>query len=165
MTTIAYGKHTESNERTRSAIRKVNEMNSLGMTKDQYAAHIAMEAKKRFIQIIGSYRQVEVTTRSTGSGVLARCAERLGYSVPEIIGYQRNKGLVIARHIAVAEVYVECPQLSLPQIGRLFGGRDHSSILYIVKKMGVHISQTHQERAYTEQRRDAYYGVSPSQAA
>jgi chromosomal replication initiation ATPase DnaA len=37
----------------------------------------------------------------------------------------------------MAEIYVQCPGMSLPEIGRMFGGRDHTTVIHAIKKLGV----------------------------
>lgn len=66
-------------------------------------------------------------------------AERFGLRYEDIIGKRRMREIVMARQAAMARAYVERPDLSLPQIGRLFGGKDHTTVLHAAKKMGVHV--------------------------
>lgn len=82
--------------------------------------------------------------RKSIKDVIAYHANLSGFSYSEIVGPRRNKKLVVVRHQAMADAYVLCPHLSLPSIGQAFGGRDHSSVWWAVKKMGVHHSQTSQ---------------------
>jgi chromosomal replication initiation ATPase DnaA len=62
-----------------------------------------------------------------------RCAE-LGWSFTVIIGPQRRDKVVEVRHQLMWEIS-ERFRISLPQIGRLFGGRDHSTALYAIRKV------------------------------
>ncbi|WP_354542341.1 helix-turn-helix domain-containing protein [Rhizobium alvei] len=57
-----------------------------------------------------------------------------GITVSEVRGPCRDATLVRARHEAIYEVRRQT-SFSLPQIGRWFGGRDHSSILSAVRKI------------------------------
>lgn len=57
--------------------------------------------------------------------------------VPEhLLSNRRCKSIVKARHLAIQLVAHSrhCEALSLPDIGRLFGGRDHTSILHACRK-------------------------------
>ncbi len=72
-------------------------------------------------------------------------AQAHGVTLGEMDGPRRERRIVNARHEAMARVYVECPELSLPEIGRMFGGRDHTTALWAVKRMGVH-RQDHIEK-------------------
>jgi len=71
--------------------------------------------------------------------IIAEEAASAGLSVADIKGPRRTRVVAFARHAAMARVYMERPDLSLPQIGRLFGGRDHTTVLHAVKRMGVHV--------------------------
>lgn len=52
----------------------------------------------------------------------------------DLTGKSRQRQVAQARHIAMA-LCREHLQLSLPEIGRAFGGRDHTSVLYSVRKV------------------------------
>jgi hypothetical protein len=68
--------------------------------------------------------------------IIAEVAQRHRISAAEITGVSRRCALVAARHEAIAETYVRRPDLSSVQIGRLFG-RDHTTILHVIRKAGV----------------------------
>ena len=57
------------------------------------------------------------------------------FTLADIKGPRKWRRLALARQIAVYEVYKQRPDLSFPQIGRIFGGRDHTTILHAVRKM------------------------------
>lgn len=65
-------------------------------------------------------------------------AARTGVPAQRILGGGTAKHIVAARHEAIAEAYLARPDLSLSALGKLFGDRDHSTILYAVKRMGVY---------------------------
>lgn len=50
---------------------------------------------------------------------------------------RRGRRYVTPRHIAMYEVHLQRPDLSYPQLGRLFGGRDHTSCLFAVRKIAA----------------------------
>lgn len=58
-----------------------------------------------------------------------------GVTVADIKGKRRHVVLVRPRHVAIYEVWRQRKDLSLPVIGRHFGGRDHTTILNSVKKI------------------------------
>lgn len=62
-----------------------------------------------------------------------RCNE-LGWSFNTIIGSQRRYPVVRVRQKLMWEVS-EKFKLSLPQIGRMFGGRDHTTVLHAIRKV------------------------------
>ena len=55
----------------------------------------------------------------------------------DIMGPSRKQHIVHARGLAICSVWKREPHLSLVQIGKLFGGRDHTTILHFVKKHGA----------------------------
>lgn len=53
----------------------------------------------------------------------------------EIQGIRRTRHLITPRHRCMYEVYKQRPDLSLPAVGKIFGGRDHTTILNAVNKV------------------------------
>lgn len=62
-------------------------------------------------------------------------AEELGWTFDEIISEGRRKKLVAARHLIIWEVKTIWPSASWPELGRILGGRDHTTILYSFRKI------------------------------
>ena len=61
--------------------------------------------------------------------ILAATAEAFGVSISDLEGPRRHQPLARARQIAMYIVR-EMTDLSLPKIGGLFGGRDHTTVLH-----------------------------------
>lgn len=74
-----------------------------------------------------------------GQKIMAAVAAAYGLKLSDIRGVSREKKKVIARHHAIWLVRQSCPAMSLPYIGRICGGRDHSSIFHAIN--------AHQSRA------------------
>lgn len=53
----------------------------------------------------------------------------------QLKGVHRTRRLVEPRQRCMYELYTQRPDLSFPAIGRLFGGRDHSTVLHAVHKI------------------------------
>lgn len=60
-----------------------------------------------------------------------------GFTADEILSERRSKPLIDARWQAIAIVRLVNPTWSLPKIGQVFGGRDHTTILNCLRKMGI----------------------------
>lgn len=69
--------------------------------------------------------------------LIKQVADKHGISVSDLKSESRNVHIVAIRHEAMALVYEKRPDLSLPQIGKIFG-RDHTTVLAAVRKMGVY---------------------------
>jgi hypothetical protein len=61
-------------------------------------------------------------------------ADHFGVSLQDILSIRRNESIVHARHVAIYLARSTTTH-SLPVIGRLFGGRDHTTILHAVRKI------------------------------
>jgi hypothetical protein len=73
--------------------------------------------------------------RKTAAMIISEVSEASGYSIEDLKGPSRCAPLVAARQFAIWRVRKECPHLSLPQIGRFFGGRDHTTVLHAIRKI------------------------------
>ena len=70
----------------------------------------------------------------TDMELLVEMADILGYEVGALRGKSRQRPLVTARQIAMY-VFRELTDLSYPSIARLFGGRDHTTVIHAVEKI------------------------------
>ena len=62
-----------------------------------------------------------------------------GLSLAELVGDKRDKRVVVPRQVAMY-LSRELTQSSLPALGRAFGGRDHTTVMYAVNKVGKQMS-------------------------
>jgi chromosomal replication initiator protein len=67
--------------------------------------------------------------------ILRKTSEMFGFSIEEIKGKSRRRPLVTARQIGMY-VFREMTDLSYPAIAREFGGRDHTTVIHAVEKVG-----------------------------
>ena len=67
--------------------------------------------------------------------ILAATAEAFGLSLSDLEGPRRHQPLARARQIAMYIVR-EMTDLSLPKIGVIFGGRDHTTVLHGINTVG-----------------------------
>ena len=73
-------------------------------------------------------------TEITASTIMAQTAAYFGLSMEDICGTSRSRVLVTARQIAMY-LCRELTDLSLPKIGQLFGGRDHTTVMHADRKI------------------------------
>ena len=67
-------------------------------------------------------------------------ATAFGISRAELVGSSRAAAPLRARQVAIL-LTRESTGLSLPQIGRLYGGRDHSTVLNSLRRIEVGVSE------------------------
>lgn len=72
--------------------------------------------------------------KRSAKAIIQSVAIRTGIPAGDIVGASRNKVVVAARFLAVRAVANERPDMSLPMIGRVFGNRDHTTILHALRK-------------------------------
>lgn len=76
--------------------------------------------------------------------IVAECAcHSVGCSVEEFFSKTRERHVVMARQIAMAYTYSseQNPVYSLAKIGKMYGDRDHSTVLHAVTKISgfIHV--------------------------
>ncbi|GAA0990664.1 chromosomal replication initiator protein DnaA [Subtercola frigoramans] len=67
--------------------------------------------------------------------IIGHTAEYFKLSVDDLYGSSRSQAIATARQIAMY-LCRELTSLSLPKIGQLFGGRDHTTVMYANNKIG-----------------------------
>jgi chromosomal replication initiator protein len=72
--------------------------------------------------------------RRTDNELLEEIASILGFEVSALKGKSRQRPLVTGRQIAMY-VFREQTDLSYPGIARIFGGRDHTTVIHAVEKI------------------------------
>ena len=80
--------------------------------------------------IISDPEGQEITT----SLIMAQTADYFGITIDDLCSANRSRTMVSARHIAMY-LCRELTDLSLPKIGREFGGRDHTTVMSADKKI------------------------------
>lgn len=91
---------------------------------DQTLAEIVLK------DIISDPEGQEITT----SLIMAQTADYFGITIDDLCSANRSRTMVSARHIAMY-LCRELTDLSLPKIGREFGGRDHTTVMSADKKI------------------------------
>lgn len=77
--------------------------------------------------------------------ILTRATE-LGSSYAEVLSHSRKRRLVAIRDQIIWEIKTQVkPEISFPELGRLMGGRDHTSILHSYRKMEAMASSADSE--------------------
>ncbi len=75
--------------------------------------------------------------------ILEATSEMFGFSIEEIQGKSRRRPLVTARQIGMY-VFRNLTDLSYPAIAREFGGRDHTTVIHAVEKIGALMKERRQ---------------------
>jgi chromosomal replication initiator protein len=84
--------------------------------------------------LLGDLLTESVPKPRTDEELLAEIAQILGFPVDALRGKSRQRPLVTARQTAMY-VFRELTDLSYPSIARLFGGRDHTTVIHAVDKI------------------------------
>lgn len=82
----------------------------------------------------------EVRSRVTLDGIQQRVAEYFQIGLHELRGVSRQRSILHPRQMAMY-LCRRLTEASLPEIGRAFGGRDHTTVLHAVEKITREIAQ------------------------
>ena len=70
----------------------------------------------------------------TGATIMAATADYFNLTMEDLCGSSRSRALVAGRQIAMY-LCRELTDLSLPKIGQMFGGRDHTTVIHADRKI------------------------------
>jgi chromosomal replication initiator protein len=74
--------------------------------------------------------------------ILDETAKMYGWTVEDLCGKSRRRPLVTARQIGMY-VFRELTDYSYPRIAEVFGGRDHTTVMYAVDKIKQQMTERH----------------------
>ncbi len=116
------------------------------LTRREISLDLAREA-------LGPRLEDEERLRVTPEQIRERVADRWGVSVDGLVSKRRNKPITVPRQVAM---YLIKTMLDLPytEIGSLFGGRDHSTVIHSVNKVEAEMAGDAAFRSRIESLRD-----------
>jgi chromosomal replication initiator protein len=89
--------------------------------------------------------------------VLKMVSDAFGITVDQILARDRSRSVALPRQIAMYLLREEA-QISLPQIGEVLGGRDHTTVMYGCEKVADLLEQDDRLRRQVVDIRDQLYG-------
>ncbi len=116
------------------------------LTRREISLDLAREA-------LGPRLEDEERLRVTPEQIRERVADSWGVSVDGLVSKRRNKPITVPRQVAM---YLIKTMLDLPytEIGSLFGGRDHSTVIHSVNKVEAEMAGDAAFRSRIESLRD-----------
>ncbi len=91
---------------------------------------IDADLAKRILDSMYPYQEEDLSPES----IIKLVAEKFGLKPSEIRSRKRTRNIVLPRQVAMYLIR-KVTALSLPEIGELFGGMDHTSVLHGIKKV------------------------------
>ncbi len=79
----------------------------------------------------------------TPQAILDATSEYFSYTVEELIGRSRTRPLTTARHVGMY-LFRELTDLSFPNIAKVFGGRDHTTVIHAVDRIKTQMKERRQ---------------------
>ena len=126
-------------------------------------AHASLMAKplssELIAEVVPRARSAEATSVEE---IQQQVAERFGISRAELVGSSRAATPLRARQVAIY-LTRELTDLSLPQIGRLYGGRDHSTVLNSLRRLEARLATDAELSTRVEELRGAIHSPVPGE--
>ena len=94
-------------------------------------------------QVLGDILSDSEPRPITAQVILEATAKMFGFTTDELRGKSRRRPLVTARQVGMY-VCRQMTDLSYPAIAREYGGRDHTTVIHAVEKIGALMSERRQ---------------------
>jgi chromosomal replication initiator protein len=92
--------------------------------------------------------------------IVKRVADTFGISIDSMTGRDRSRQVALPRQIAMYLLREEA-NISLPQIGEVLGGRDHTTVMYGCDKIADMLERDDRLRRQVIEIKEQLYGPSP----
>jgi chromosomal replication initiator protein len=122
-------------------------------------AHASLTAKPLSPELIDSVIPRRSRESTPVEEIQARVSSSFGISRAELVGSTRAATPLRARQAAIY-LTRELTDLSLPQIGRLYGGRDHSTVLNSIRRAEARFNEDEDFAARVKELRAAIHSPS-----
>jgi chromosomal replication initiator protein len=120
-------------------------------------AHASLMARPLSSELIAEVIPRARSAQATSvEEIQQQVAERFGISRAELVGSSRAATPLRARQVAIL-LTRELTDLSLPQIGRLYGGRDHSTVLNSLRRIEAAVDDDSDLAGRVQELRDAIH--------
>ena len=121
------------------------------LTRREITVDLAREA------LGGMLRPAEPPPATTAESIRAHVARSWGVSVDALVSKRRTKELTVPRQVAMYLIR-ELIDMPLVDIGKLFGGRDHSTVIHSLNKVEAEMAGDEEFRRRVEQLRSELRG-------
>jgi chromosomal replication initiator protein len=94
-------------------------------------------------EVLGDVLSDSQPRQITAQIILEATSKMFGFPIEELQGKSRRRPLVTARQVGMY-VCREMTDLSYPAIAREYGGRDHTTVIHAVEKIGALMKERRQ---------------------
>ncbi len=106
--------------------------------------------------------QISSNNRSVDTAeIFGAVSKHYGISTSELVGHSRQRELILPRQIAIYLIR-EQTNKSLPEIGKIMGGKDHTTVLHSQRKIASEIKVNTKTKSDVEQIRQTLFEVKRS---
>ena len=112
-----------------------------------YGQKVTLDKAK---EVLRDYSTDDGPYRITLEMIQQKVCQRFGVALEEITGKSRSKGVVVPRQVGMY-LCRELTDMTLPEIGKGFGGRDHSTVIHSYRKTKELMEETTSFRKLIEE--------------
>lgn len=98
---------------------------------------LTLDLAKDFLE---QYVEIGVNKAITGESIQKQVCDTYGVRLEELLGKRRNRNIVFPRQVAMY-LCRDLTDMSLPKIGEIFGGRDHTTVIHAIEKIDAEIKK------------------------
>jgi chromosomal replication initiator protein len=155
------GVDTEADVLTELARRIDVNMRQLHGGLTRVIAHASLTAKPLSAELIDAVipKIARAAERTPVEEIQERASSAFGVARSELVGSSRAATPLSARQVAIY-LTRELTDLSLPQIGRLYGGRDHSTVLNSIRRVEARLGEDQSFAAQVQALRSSLHNQS-----
>jgi chromosomal replication initiation ATPase DnaA len=128
-----------------AALLAVDRAKELAEANVARAAAIIDDAEQRAAEIIAAAETEAAEILKRGGvpvrEIILEVARRHDVDPELITGRSHNARIVAIRYEAISLAHLRRPDMTLPQLARAFGDRDHTTILHALKKTGAYLGR------------------------
>ncbi|URQ76182.1 MAG: hypothetical protein NBV76_05325 [Candidatus Ochrobactrum gambitense] len=98
---------------------------------------------KRTAETLAKYREIVVgkTVQISVRDIITVAVEGTSFTYDDVVCHRRTRTMTNVRHYAILCAWAFRTDLSLPQLGKFIGGRDHTTILHATGRFGFESRQ------------------------
>ncbi|MDU7243891.1 MAG: chromosomal replication initiator protein DnaA [Clostridia bacterium] len=98
---------------------------------------LTLDLAKDFLE---QYVEIGAEKNITGESIQSQICDTYGVRLDDLIGKKRNRNIVFPRQVAMY-LCRDLTDMSLPKIGEIFGGRDHTTVIHAIEKIDGEIKK------------------------
>ena len=130
----------ETAARSMDRVAKIARVSRIESCRARMRAAAMLALAERTAELERRIAEIEETKPLLCSNIQRLVADYYGVTVLDIVSARRSKEIILPRQVAMYLARATTTR-SLPEIGRRFGGRDHTTVIHAVRKIEALVAE------------------------